>query len=619
MIWLNKVKGSLYTLFFIALNVIYLVIELSFNARILDVSAAFSPATDFSQLELYGRSISASGATLFAWRLLVPSWSSISLLNIILKFLLIALIVFPVVFIGQKTLVDDLVNQSSNETRRTAEILSLLKFGIANGFVEIDELAVDEMVLQTAEGKMFITLSGLLAYNSRNMREVLERELEKIAGYAIATQQTETSAQLYKSYLYVSNQIMDEYLDYHKLVETLGHQQSLSFGKAINLYQNSMNEALLPWLDYQRLVKESRDIDGVSSDQVSSMQYLLMTSQQRVNNCSHIDCFGDGEQQLKLRLGQQLGFYSPVSEWCQQYENDGVKLRCLKDSSDIHDNIVKLRRLTLAVNAGLTRVYGTKLDYLNSIDFRSSVFSYLSQQGIIVDAAWKFDRYEIMLKNISEQLDARYLDDYSKSVLQQYDSDIKPRIELAEFNQIHKMQNYFAQALGELYNDKVDLNLTLEQFENSHIAPIYFSKFNALLNKLNADESWYNMDAPYEESGKSSLRNLVVPAVAIAFSLIFGLLNLINLILNLLFLLIQEKFWIRWAGFIGLGTFILMMPVRHEYQIYSQPAYVDLLSETQKDYGLWADALDWVAKTEPLVYPIGNILRHNLLDGFGFD
>ena len=227
MIWLNKVKGSLYTLFFIALNVIYLVIELSFNARILDVSAAFSPATDFSQLELYGRSISASGATLFAWRLLVPSWSSISLLNIILKFLLIALIVFPVVFIGQKTLVDDLVNQSSNETRRTAEILSLLKFGIANGFVEIDELAVDEMVLQTAEGKMFITLSGLLAYNSRNMREVLERELEKIAGYAIATQQTETSVQLYKSYLYVSNQIMDDCFDdlfTDRLKPLLAHQ-----------------------------------------------------------------------------------------------------------------------------------------------------------------------------------------------------------------------------------------------------------------------------------------------------------------------------------------------------------------------------------------------------------
>jgi len=225
----------------------------------------------------------------------------------------------------------------------------------------------------------------------------------------------------------------------------------------------------------------------------------------------------------------------------------------------------------------------------------------------------------MILQDVSAQLDAKYLAEYSKSVLQQYDTDIKPRIELTEFNQIHKMQNYFAQALGELYDQEVDLNLTLEQFENSHIAPVYFSKFKALLNKLKADESWYHMDAPYEESGKSSLRNLVVPAVAIAFSLIFGLLNFINLILNLLFLLIQEKFWIRWAGFIALVTFILMMPVRHEYQIYSQPAYVDLLSETQKDYGLWADALDWVARTEPLVYPIGNILRHNLLDGFGFD
>ncbi|MBL6999920.1 MAG: hypothetical protein ISR73_08695, partial [Gammaproteobacteria bacterium] len=44
-----------------------------------------------------------------------------------------------------------------------------------------------------------------------------------------------------------------------------------------------------------------------------------------------------------------------------------------------------------------------------------------------------------------------------------------------------------------------------------------------------------------------------------------------------------------------------------------------LLSETEKNYGLWAQALDWVAKTEPLIYPLGNILRYNLLDGFSFD
>ena len=144
-------------------------------------------------------------------------------------------------------------------------------------------------------------------------------------------------------------------------------------------------------------------------------------------------------------------------------------------------------------------------------------------------------------------------------------------------------------------------------------------RHQTLLNRLQADPEWYQDGSPYAAAGKDSLRNLVVPAVAIAFSLIFGLLNAINLVLNLLFLLIEEKFWLRWSAFAVLLVLVLMMPLRHDYRIYSQPAYLDLLAETRQHYGGWADFPDWVAKTEPLVYPLGNILRYNLLNGFSFD
>lgn len=619
MIWLDKLKGSFYTLFFILLSIIYLIIELSFNARILDASAALTPTTDFAQLEIYGRTISASGATLFAWRLLVPCWSSCTLLRLMLKFLAIALLVFPLVFIGQKTLVDKLVDQSSSETRRSAEILSLLKFGVANGFVEIEELAVDELLLQTAEGKMFITLSGLLAYNSSNMRVVLERELEKITGYAIATQQSLSSLRLYKNYRYVSKNILVRYKEYQQLVEDLELRQSGSYLEAIRLYEGAMNNALRQWLDYQQLLEQSSGISAISAGQVASIQYLLMTAQQRVNNCSNAGCYNDGLQQLEQRLTQQLGFFSPVDDWCQSFEHDGLKLQCLKDSLEIERFILHTRKLTLALSAGLTQVYPSRLEYLKSNDLRSSVFSQLKREGIESDAAWSFTEHENMLSAIRQQLDGMYLEVYDYSVLTLFGEPLPPRSTASAFSQIASMQNYFAQAFGEMYRQPVALNLTQKEFEASHLAPLYAAKFDALLNKLKADEKWYERDAPYEQSGKTSLRNLVVPAVAIAFSLIFGLLNMVSLLLNLLFLLIEEKRWLRWAGMVVLLTMILMMPLRHQYLIYSQPAYLDLLSETEKNYGLWASALDWVARTEPLLYPLGNVLRYRLLDGFGFD
>ncbi len=616
---LNKIKESIYSLLFILLSMIYLVIELSFNARILDASASLSTTIDFGQLEIYGRTISAAGATLFAWRLLLPVWSTSGLLRLSLKFLLIAMLVFPLVFVGQKKLVDNLVDYSSSETRRSAEILSLLKFGVANGFVEIEELAVDELLLQTAEGKMFITLSGLLAYNSKNMRIVLERELEKIAGYAISTQQSATSKALFKNYLYVSRKILTRYQEYQQLVVELERQQSMARADAIGLYEEAMNQAVPAWQLYQELLEQNSGLTWIVPELSNALQYLLMTGQQRINNCAVEECFDAAYQQLQMRLEQQLEFYSPVSDWCEESTGQVPKLSCVKDVSDINQKIINARKLKLALLAGLTRVYASRLEFLESNDLTSAVYASLQRQGLLVSPAWSFQRHQEMLEDIRLQLEDRQLQDYRYAVLKQFQVELKPRTELADFSQIAAIQNYFAQAFGEHYVQPIVLDLSQAEFNQRYIEPLFVARFDALLNKLKADEKWYEGDAPYEQSGKSSLRNLVVPAVAIMFSLIFGLLNLINLILNLIFLLIQEQRWLRLLGVTVLSVMILLMPLRHEYQIYSQPAYLDLLSETEKNYGLWAQALDWVAKTEPLIYPLGNILRYNLLDGFSFD
>jgi hypothetical protein len=580
-----------------------------------------SPSTDFGQLEIYGRTISATGATILAWRLLVPYQASLNLYRLVIKFFIIAILVFPIVFIGQKKLVDDLVDLSSSETRRSAEILSLLKYGIANGFVEIEELAMDELTLLTAEGKMFITLSGLLAYNSSHIRDILERKLDKIAGYAIATQQTGDTDRLYKNYRYARDQVLVQFQDYQKMVDELERKQNSSMEVAIELYENAMNKALLQWLQYQQFLNNNPDLTTISRKQIKAMNSLLMASQEQLNNCPSSGCFYDGIELLEFHLSQLLGFYSPVSDWCIEQSDIqlGRKLSCINDVATIKQQIIDARKMTLAVQAGLSNPYQSKLEYLKSMDLRASVFASLKSVDIVARPGWNFTQHELLLSDIAEQLNEQYLQLYYLTVEHAFNVKIEPRTELNEFNQIDQMQGFYLQALGEKANDSVKIDLNQQQFEERYVASVYFAKFNTLINKLRAGEEWYGADAPYEESGKSSLRNLVVPAVAISFSLIFGLLNMMNLLLNFVFLLFNEKLWLRWLGILILTGVILMLPQRQDYKIYSQSAYQELLSETRKNYGYWADALDWVAKTEPMVYPLGNVLRYNLLDGFNFD
>ncbi len=618
--WLHSLTGSFYTLFFILLNLLYLTVELSFNARILDASAAFSPTTDYGQLELYGRSISAAGATLFAWRIFISPRSQAGFFKLWMRFLLIALLVFPLVFVGQKRLVDSLVNLSSADTRRSAEILSLLKYGVANGFVEIEALSTDELLLETAEGKMFITLSGLLAYQSSHMRAILERELDKITRYAVQTQQQDVSHRLYRAYLFASQKILQQYQRYQHRVDELEQRQAESTEEAIELYQQAMNAALEKWQVYQQRLAQNPGIDEIAETSIAAVQYLLLTVQQRLNRCASESCRIGAGQQAESRLAGQLGFYSPVSQWCVQSQKVEITgFSCLKQADLIEMKIRELRYLSVALKAGLSRVYTDRLGYLTSAGFRSTVFLFLQQQGIEPRSDWQFDQYSVLLAGIRSQLDQRFRQQYDAQIIDQFSASLPPRSDLQRFVSIEQMQSVLARALGEFYRHPVAIGLSYEAFDQRFLAPVFDARRRALLNRLQADTGWYQDGAPSEASGKASLRNLVIPAVAIAFSLVFGLLNAINLILNLVFLMIEEKPWLRWSLFSLMLALVLLMPMRHDYRIYSQPAYIDLLSETRQQYGGWADVLDWVAKTEPLIYPLGNILRYNVLNGFSFD
>jgi hypothetical protein len=618
---LNRIKGSFYTLFFILLNLVYLVVELSFNARILDVSASMSPDTDFGQLEIYGRTISAIGATILAWRLLVPFATTLNLIRLVVKFFIIALVVFPLVFMGQKKLVNDLVDLSSSETRRTAEILTLLKYGIANGFVEIEQLSMDDLTLLTAEGKMFITLSGLLAYNSDQVRDILEQKVDKIAGYAIATQQQADGKRLFAHYRYAREQVLQQFQRYQQWVNQLEGKQNSAGDKAIELYENAMNQALLPWLDYLQLIKGNKDIQTFDRDQLRQLSRLLWSDQREMNSCRSTNCFNQQWQQLELRLSQKLGFYSSLEQWCERSRGirSGLRVHCVDDVEAIQQKIVELRKHTLALQAGLSRSYASKLEYLKSPDFRSGVMAYLRDSSLFTREDWDFKRYRDLLQDIQDQLKQRYLEEYQQVVIENFNAALEPRTGLERFNLLPAMQDYYVKALGLSVEEAVSIDLDRQQFDQRYLASIYFVRFNSLLNKLRAGAEWYADEAPYETSGKNSLRNLVVPAVAIAFSLVFALLNMINLLLNFVFLVFEEKLWLRWLGFLLLSGLIVVLPQYQEYRIYNQTAYLDLLAETGHDYGYWADALNWVAKTEPLVYPMGNILRYNLLHGFEFD
>ena len=131
--------------------------------------------------------------------------------------------------------------------RRSAEILSVLKYGIAHGFVEIDDLSIGELTLKTAEGKMFVVLAGLLIYSSEDEFKKIDQQLSVIAQYATTTQQNRDTQTIYRNYQYASLKIIEQYRQYATVVSRYDQEQNNAYLKSVSLYEKAIEEAMGRW------------------------------------------------------------------------------------------------------------------------------------------------------------------------------------------------------------------------------------------------------------------------------------------------------------------------------------------------------------------------------------
>jgi len=608
-------KRFFYALFFIALNILYLIIELSFNAYLLDISASMSALTDLDHLELYGRSISAAGATLLFWRLLIPYKKNLSVSKTLFKFLLISIIVYPTVFLGQKKLIDYMVDSSTAEMRRSAEVLNVLKFGIAHGFVEIDELTLDDLTLETAEGKMFVVLAGLLIYSTNDELKKIDNQLNVIAQYATTTQEMQNTQSSYRDYQYASLKIIEKYRQYAQIVEDYDKQQQCSRKKSISIYQQAIAKALDHWSSYS--IKKL-DLEYLYQQKESSLILLINQLNQSLSECHKQQCAKKKSVRIIASINQLLGAQSNWLHWCDE-DAEKTIVHCSSDANVVAYKLQKITERYLVQQFGFERYYTNKLDFMQSREFYDLFLLSLEKNDVPLSSELPLTQHSLIIDEINLHISQFLKQQYQVKMIALMGIDVRPRLSMGQFTLLPDMQKLYQKALGVLYKQPLPIAMSRQMFLKKMVQPLYQQQQAFLSNKLTSDSSWYEQGAPYAESGKSSLRKLVVPPVAIAMSLVFGILNLISLLLNISFLLIKESSIKRWFGFIFLMLAFMLAPLFKQYVIADQSAFEKLMSYTQKDYAMGIEMAQWIIKVEPMVYSIGNILRVNVLDGFEFD
>src|SRR5690554_2202243 len=106
----------------IILTLLYLVVELSFGATLLDVAGKANDPDDLKKVEFFGRCISATAVVLaiFGSMLKKVFITNGSRIDFAFKIVIMAVTVFPMVFFGEEKLIEHLVDQSSGQERKNA-------------------------------------------------------------------------------------------------------------------------------------------------------------------------------------------------------------------------------------------------------------------------------------------------------------------------------------------------------------------------------------------------------------------------------------------------------------------------------------------------------------------
>jgi hypothetical protein len=163
---------------------LYLLAELAFNARLLDVNSGLPSEAALSRIEHVGRTLSGVGAALLCWRV----WGN-SLKRFLWPQLLVCLVVaVPIVYWLQGYVVDTLVAGASTKSLRVATIAT--SYGAAMKKNEAALAGLEWVVAKpvSADAKTFLIVFAPLLVQSDNLARKVEAQFPVMARRKVLAQ-----------------------------------------------------------------------------------------------------------------------------------------------------------------------------------------------------------------------------------------------------------------------------------------------------------------------------------------------------------------------------------------------------------------------------------------------
>lgn len=181
--WLPKpVLAKKHYVFLFLVTGTYLLFELAFNARLLDVVGSTMDEEVVDEIEFFGRFISGIALTLVVWpkilkKTVVASYSRVATAFLMAMALLACC---GVSYLVQEGILKAITASSSAEARRAAATMVLLTEAVHSKDIVLNGLPAETVDMSSPEAKTFLALLPALALNTDDLEGKTEREVQEV-------------------------------------------------------------------------------------------------------------------------------------------------------------------------------------------------------------------------------------------------------------------------------------------------------------------------------------------------------------------------------------------------------------------------------------------------------
>ncbi|MCL1137819.1 hypothetical protein [Shewanella pneumatophori] len=653
-------------------SVVYLFPEAVFNAALTDVAGGRNSShDDLRAVELFGRTISGIGVTLLLADMLLTGKRVARVGAALGYFSLIAILVWPTVFFGQKWLVDKfIIDASTPAERQQAYISQVLRSALIEKSIQFEGINYDPDTAHSSTEKAFLSVFGGLVYADDKLVDDLSQKKRMIMEKFVRDRAMSNFDTHYQDYDEFRQTLRGKYQEYADGSAKYNRAIASSPERSDEYWLDTQNQVKQGWEKYQKGVTAYEARVESRAQKIAPKIYDYF---ERRNKCkerkgsSRNSCYERLQENYDREIKKLSIPYIPADDWLireeiSTSENVGNSIIAgvmtfglftamqavdaatggdagLKDHRMVYTNDVNHYKNVLMVKMepnfikesggyplGITSLHTFRVHELTSIKVNKK----LKQKGLSLPTAWSItDRLtfdKAVASKVRQQADIEW-----RKNMRAKNTDMPPNLSWQQFQRHHEIQQRIAKRMGDLYVNPTLADWNNRQFKQQIIEPNIQRKTTEYINVLEAQQAEFADGGKFEATGKSALRATIIPPISMSISLALVLLTVLKLPMKLVELVQAKqakpkedkasKPYLKPAITATLLAAIFVVPLSvggNKYTMEDSAMNYFFEQMEKNDSASVSYALKWLLVTQPLVQPIGTSIDNalNMTRGF---